>query len=202
MGYDEGLASRPVDGRDPAMTTVAILADIHGNMPALEAVMADSDRLAPREVLVGGDLVGRGPQGSRVIAAVRDRGWPSVRGNHEEYLLGFRHGEVPAEWLEADEWSASRFMSEELSDDDAAYIASLPLSLEPRAGSGLTLVHGSPRSTNEGLGPWCSDSHLDGAVAAAGGGLLVCAHTHRPMRRRLRHGEVVNVGSVGLPFHE
>ena len=61
------------------MTTLAVFADIHGNIPALQAVLDDIDRLAPDEVLVGGDLVGRGPQGSRVIAAVRER-FPLVIG--------------------------------------------------------------------------------------------------------------------------
>ncbi len=72
------------------MHKIAVLADIHGNLPALEAVLADIDAQRPDEVLVGGDLVGRGPQGSAVVRCIRERGWRAVRGNHEDYLLGFR----------------------------------------------------------------------------------------------------------------
>ncbi len=183
------------------MPRIAILADIHGNFPALEAVVADIEREAPDEVLVGGDLVGRGPQGSRVVAAIRDRGWPSIRGNHEEYLLDFRRRRVPPEWHQAAEWSASRWMAAELSAEDLEYIEALPFSLEPGGATGLTLIHGSPRSVNEGLGPWTSDAKLGRHLSASGAAMLVCGHTHRPMHRALAGGEVVNVGSVGLPFN-
>ncbi len=183
------------------MPRIAILADVHGNYPALEAVVADIERQAPDEILVGGDLVGRGPEGSRVVRAIRDLGWPSIRGNHEEYLLDFRHQRVPAEWHETEEWAASRWMAAELAPEDADYIAALPFSLAPEHASGLTLIHGSPRSVNEGLGPWTSDGKLGRHLAASGATMLVCGHTHRPMHRTLPGGEVVNVGSVGLPFN-
>ena len=78
------------------MGSIAILADVHGNVPALEAVLADLERHPVDEVLVGGDLVGRGPQGRRAVAMIRATGWPCVRGNHEDYLLGFRHRRVPS----------------------------------------------------------------------------------------------------------
>ncbi len=183
------------------MPRIAILADVHGNFPALEAVLADIDREAPDEVLVGGDLVGRGPEGSRVVRAIRERGWPSIRGNHEEYLLDFRRGRVPSEWHETEEWAASRWMAAELATEDVDYIAALPFSLAPAGGEGLTLIHGSPRSVNEGLGPWTSDGKLGSHLAACGAAMLVCGHTHRPMHRVVSGGEVVNVGSVGLPFN-
>ena len=93
------------------MTRLAVLADVHGNMPALEAVIEDIESHGVDEVLVGGDLVGRGPEGSLVTRRIRELGWPSIRGNHEEYVLTFRKGEVPADWLEAKEWAAARWMA-------------------------------------------------------------------------------------------
>ena len=77
------------------MSRVAIISDVHGNVPALEAVLEDLERRPVDEVIVGGDLVGRGPEGSKVVARIRATGWPNVRGNHEDYLLGFRRGRVP-----------------------------------------------------------------------------------------------------------
>ncbi|MDX1503073.1 MAG: metallophosphoesterase family protein [Thermoanaerobaculia bacterium] len=183
------------------MTTVAIVADIHGNVPALEAVISELARLEPDEVLVGGDLVGRGPQGSRVVRRVRELGWRSILGNHEEYLLDFHHRRVPEAWWHAEEWSAARWMAAELDEESAAYIASLPFSARPAAAPGLLLVHGSPDSTNEGIGPWTSDRDLARHLAGVPEPLLVCAHTHRPLHRRRPEGELVNVGSVGLPFN-
>lgn len=180
---------------------VAILADIHGNMPALRAVLTDIEHIEPDEVLVGGDLVGRGPQGSAVIAEIRERGWRSIRGNHEEYLLGFRNKEVPPDWLHLDEWSAARWMAAELTEADVKYLSSLPFSTHCVSAPGLLLTHGSPKSTSDGLGPWTRDSKLDELLHSIHESVLVCGHTHRPMVRKPKHGLVVNVGSVGLPFN-
>ena len=184
------------------MTRVAVLADIHGNIPALDAVVADVALQEVDEVLVGGDLVGRGPQGSHVIRRVRQLGWPSVRGNHEDYLLTFRRGEVPPGWLEADEWSASRWMAEELVDDDVPYMESLPFSIRSQTLPRLYLVHASPRSNNDGIGPWTSPRRMQRHLAAIEASVLVCAHTHRSLHQRFPEGHVVNVGSVGLPFNK
>ncbi len=180
---------------------IAVIADIHGNVAALEAVLADFDRRTPDEVLVGGDLVGRGPEGSKVVQRIRELGWRGVRGNHEDYLLSFRRQEVPERWLHDDEWSASRWMASELSDQDIDYIAALPFSLQSRQAPGLCLVHGSPQSNNDGLGVWSTGRQLEEHLGRIDGNLLICAHTHRPMCRRLTGGQVVNVGAVGLPFN-
>lgn len=180
------------------MTRIAILADIHGNVPALEAVLDDLAGRAVDEVLVGGDLVGRGPEGSRVVRRIRELGFPAIGGNHEDYMLDFRRGDVPEEWLESPEWSASRWMAAELDEGSAAYIEALPFSLERQD---LRLVHGTPRSNREGIGPWTAEGDLDEHLAAVDEGVLVCAHTHRPLIRERGAGMAVNVGSVGLPFN-
>ena len=183
------------------MTRLAVLADIHGNIPALDAVIRDIDSQAVDEVLVGGDLVGRGPQGSRVIERILQRGWSSVRGNHEDYLLTFRRGEVPDDWLEADQWSASRWMAAELTPADVETIAALPLALRSRALPQIRVVHASPSSNNDGIGPWTSETTLRRHFDAIPESVLVCGHTHRPLHHRFDDGQVVNVGSVGLPFN-
>lgn len=182
-------------------TKIAIFADVHGNLPALEAVLADIERQAPDEVLVGGDLVGRGPQGSAVVREIRRRSWRTIRGNHEEYLLSFRNKEVPPEWLHLEEWAASRWMAAELSEDDVEYLGALPFSARSDSIPVLLLTHGSPIATSDGLGPWTRSSKLDRLLDGIEESVLVCGHTHRPMVRELDHGLVVNVGSVGLPFN-
>lgn len=183
------------------MARIAVLADIHGNVPAFEAVLADLAKEQPDEILVGGDLVGRGPQGSAIASRVRRLGWRSVKGNHEDYMLDFRAGRVPPSWLFVEEWSASRFMANELSPEDASYIEALPFSLASALEPDLRLVHGTVESANEGLGTWTSEAEVARQLGLVEEGLLVCAHTHRPMERRLPGGLVVNVGSLGLPFN-
>lgn len=180
------------------MTRVAVLADIHGNVPALEAVMADLMRQGVDEVLVGGDLVGRGPEGRAVVEIVRSRGWRSVRGNHEDYLLGTRA--APADDAADDIVRGTRWMADELDDDAAAYLAALPDSLVAASAPELRVVHGSPRSNRQGIGPWTSPELLRALYDEVAEPILLCAHTHRPLVHRLDGGLVVNVGSVGLPF--
>lgn len=180
------------------MARIAVIADIHGNVPALEAVLGDLASQQVDEVLVGGDLVGRGPQGSRVVRRIRELGLESIGGNHEDYLLTFRRGEVPPEWHEAEEWAASRWMAAELSSDDAAYIAELPFAITR---PGLRLVHGTPRSNREGIGPWTGEQQLASYLGEVPEPVLVCAHTHRALVLETEGRLVVNVGSVGLPFN-
>ena len=183
------------------MSRVAVFADVHGNMPALEAVLADIAGQRVDEVLVGGDLVGRGPEGSRVVRRIVAEGWRCVRGNHEDYLLGFRYKRVPEKWWTLPEWSAARWMAAELSEADVRYIDALPLTLTSRLEPDLRLVHASPVSTREGLGSWTEEARLREHLAQQKEGLLVCAHTHRPMVRPVGEGLVVNVGAAGLPFN-
>lgn len=179
---------------------IAILTDIHANLPALEAVVGDLRELTVDQVWVGGDLVGRGPQGSAVVRRIRELGWPCVRGNHEDYLVSFRNGDVPESWHHEGQWAASRWMAAELEPSDVSYIAGLPFSWSwPEAG--ITLVHGSTVSNCDGLGPWTADARLEAELAAVGGGVLVCGHTHRPLCRGVAGGVVVNAGAVGLPFN-
>jgi len=185
-------------GVSASRESIAVVSDVHGNVPALEAVLDDLAGRGVDEVLVGGDLVGRGPQGSRVVKRIRGLGFPAIKGNHEDYLLDFRHGRVPEEWLEGEEWAASRFMAAELDPDDAAYVAALPFSLTR---PGLFLVHGSPRSNREGIGPWTDTDELEELLDGLPEELLVCAHTHRPLERAAAGRRAVNVGSVGLPFN-
>ena len=180
------------------MTRIAILADIHGNVPALEAVLDDITGQAVDEVLVGGDLVGRGPEGSKVLKRIRELGLEAIGGNHEDYLLDFRRGKIPDDWRGADEWAAARWMAAELDDEDVRYIAELPFSL---GRPGLRLVHGTPRTNREGIGPWTGDEALSAYSREVEEPVLVCAHTHRPMLREVADGLVINVGSVGLPFN-
>lgn len=183
------------------MSRIAVLADIHGNVPALEAVLADIAAQEVDEVLVGGDLVGRGPEGTRVVERIAGLGVAVIGGNHEDYLLGFRRREVPEEWLHAEQWAASRWMAAELSDEAAAWIDGLPFSVVAETAPDLRLVHGTPASNQEGIGPWTREDEIDRYLEAVAEPLLVCAHTHRPLERRRGGRLVVNVGSVGLPFN-
>lgn len=183
------------------MTRIAIFADIHANMPALRAVIEDIRTQDVDEVLVGGDLVGRGPQGSAVVTEITSQGWPCIRGNHEDYLLNFINRNVPDEWLHTPEWSAARWMANELDAHSTQFIDSLVMTMHSPSAPDLRLVHGSPKAYNDGIGTWTHEEKLNEHINAIDESLLVCAHTHRPFDVQLPQGRIVNVGSVGMPFN-
>ncbi len=89
-------------------------------------------------------------------------------------------------------------MAAEIDDEDAAYLGSLPFSI---GRPGLRLVHGTPRTNRDGIGPWTEDRQLARHLRRIDERVLVCGHTHRPLVREAADGLVVNVGAVGLPFN-
>lgn len=183
------------------MQQIAIIADIHANYFALQAVIADIEAHQVDEVLVAGDLVGRGPQGSAVVQEIAERGWASARGNHEDYLLGFINRDVPDLWWEADEWAASRWMARELDKPSQEFIDALPFSIHSEIDPMIQVFHGSPFSHSEGIGSWTSEDRFREYLDAIDGNILICSHTHRPMLYDGPGGLIVNVGSVGMPFN-
>ena len=180
---------------------IAVISDIHGNVPALEAVIEDLQEQGVDEVLVCGDLVGRGPQGHAVIRCVVDLGWRCLKGNHEDFLERIRHSKLRENDLSPSTWPALRWMAQDLTSDDDAFIRDLPLTLTPESDPRIRLFHGTPTSFSRGIGPWTSESELLRHWSAVEENLLVCAHTHRTMQIPVGSGLVVNVGSVGLPFN-
>ena len=186
------------------MTRIAILADIHANPFALEAIIDDLPAQRVDEVVVAGDLVGRGPMGAAVVSRVRALGWPCVRGNHEDYLINFARRLVPEPWLTSEHWAASRWMAHELGQDHVEYIEALPFDLTLPCAPSMLIVHGSPRSNQEGIGPWTTPQELEDlfALVEPERDLIICAHTHRAVVLEVPdRGQIVNVGSVGLPFN-
>jgi predicted phosphodiesterase len=172
----------------------AILSDIHGNLPAFEAVLADVEHAAPDQVWCGGDLAWAGPWGAECVSVVRDRGWPTVRGNTDVWITGDAQGIDGAEERAEVEALAA---AHELSEDDRRWLLGLPLG---HTGPGsILMVHGTPASPFDAPMP-------DGAPAEFEpyenqGTLVVYGHIHRAFMRRLAGGTIVaNSGSVGLPM--
>lgn len=185
------------------MTRIAVMADIHGNLPALEAVVEDMRRVAPDQVIVAGDVINRGPQSKACLDLVREAGWPVLYGNHEDYVLKFEGDNVPEAWL-GDWWLPTRSVAQvELTADDLAYLKALPLYLvvDVLGLPAIRVVHGSPRAINEGLGFWMSDDDLIAAVEMSPEPVVIGAHTHRPFDRRAGRWWALNTGAVGTPFN-
>ena len=177
---------------------IGLIADIHGNLFALDAVLAELQREQLDELICLGD-VAVGPQPGETLARLRDAGCPVVMGNWDAYFLSGFPGsgdEVARMLVEMGEWWAGK-----LSAADRAYIESFEPSLE-RALDGTRLVafHGSPRSFEEFIFATTPDEELEQMLDGCHAPLLAGGHTHFAMVRRHQGTLLVNPGSVGLPF--
>ena len=181
---------------------IAVLADIHANLPAFETVIDHVGRWAPDAVIVLGDVVNRGPRPADCLRLVlerqRSRGWLLLRGNHEDYVIAHaRHG---YSGVEVELYRNSRWTYEQL-DRQVTALQAWPfsLSLSP-GGRELRAVHASMRHNRDGIYPETPDEQLQAQIGPRPPAAFVVGHTHKPLVRRLNGTLVVNAGSVGLPF--
>lgn len=183
---------------------IAVISDIHGNMPALEAVTEDLERWQPDRVVVDGDVVNRGPCSRAtwhfVQAQVRQHDWRVVKGNHEDYVLDCalsdqEHDPPSLKIRQYAQWTYEQLNGEIES------IATLPDDYSVRApdGSLFRVVHASMRNNRDGIYTMTPDEELRTRIEPAPA-VFVTAHTHRPLIREIDETLVVNVGAVGAPF--
>jgi putative phosphoesterase len=186
------------------VSQLTIFGDIHANLPALEAVVADMDaRNLPNRYCLG-DLVGYGTFPNEVIAAIRQRNIPTLMGNYDQGVgnnsddCGCAYTNPAAEALgkRSIAWSNAHTTPE-----NKSYLRQLPQHIPLTLGElRVVLVHGSPRRVNEYLYEDRPESSLERLLDMVEADVLVCGHTHIPYHRVLPSGRhVVNAGSVGKP---
>ena len=158
---------------------LAVLADTHGNLPALEAVLADIQRHSADRIIVAGDLVG-GPKPVETIRLLRSLGSRMIRGNSDTGFVRYATGEAPAAWRASLQYALLRWGVRHLDNDTLDFIKSLP---EQRVVAlpgavAIRVVHGSPRNPSESIFPDQDPAVLDLALAQTTEPVLVCGHTH------------------------
>jgi putative phosphoesterase len=180
---------------------VAALFDIHGNLPALDAVLDDVREARVDQVVVGGDVF-PGPMPLEVLARLAELVEPVqfITGNGDRVVLTARSGgeikEVPAPYRDVIEWCAQI-----LDDEHAARIGAWPATLRlPIDDVGEVLFcHATPRSDTEIFTRRTPDDRLL-PIFEGVADLVVCGHTHMQFDRTIGTTRVVNAGSVGMPF--
>jgi len=177
------------------MARIILLSDIHGNLTALEAVLADARLDETDRVVCLGDVAAMGPQPREVVGRLRELGCPVVMGNTDAWLA-----EPPPAKAAGQEEDWLRWGADQLEADDRAFLRSFAPTVEVPLDHGGTLLcyHGSPRSFNDALLPATPPEELDkllggyAAVTVFAGG-----HTHQQMLRRHRGSMVINGGAIG-----
>lgn len=182
---------------------VAAIYDIHGNLPALEAVLAEIEQATPDLIVVGGD-VASGPMPRATLDRLMGLGERArfVRGNADRELVACFDGKplsakLPEEVQAITAWAA-RQLERRHRDFLASFVERAVLSID---GVGDVLFcHGSPRSDEEILTAATPDRRLQAALAEVEQTVVVCGHTHMQFDRQFGKIRIVNAGSVGMPY--
>ncbi len=182
------------------MRRIALFSDIHGNLPALEAVLDDVDREGVEERYCLGDLVGYGPQPREVIDLIREEGVPTIKGNYDEGI-GSRRGDCGCYYAgdrqRSDGEASYEFTVARIDDERARWLLELPDELRlDEAGVRMLLAHGSPRKINEYLLPDRTERQLVRLADQAAADVVCVGHVHIPYHRSFSRSEALSVGDA------
>jgi len=154
---------------------IGIIADIHGDYSALKTALERLDTIHQVDhILCAGDLIGRGPEQEQVAELIRQRGIPTVKGNHDEWAYGVSSSEI------------------------ADYLDDLPINWQKQYdGYNIFMCHGKPGNNIWGLyRDHVSDTLLNMMLGSLDADVLIVGHTHVPMYIRVANGVVINPGSL------
>ena len=180
---------------------VALLSDIHGNLVALNAVLADLETVSSDIVICLGDVAVTGPQPRQVLSRLKDLDWPIIMGNTDAWLLD------PQPWGGKDQdsqrlsavelWGASLMTQEDL---DFIRTFQPTVMLDLGNDSSLLCYHGSPNSNTDAITPTTPEEELKAKLAGFQADIMAGGHIHQQMLRRYQESLLINTGSVGLPY--
>jgi putative phosphoesterase len=193
------------DGRglSAASDAVAVITDIHGNLPALEAALTRVDELGIESVFCGGDLVGYGPHPNEVCALIAQRHIPTIYGNYD-FAVARDLEDCGCAYVTPHDRELGRrsvdWTLAHTSQGSKDFMRDLPFDLHfPVDGVDVHLVHGSPRKVNEYLFEDKPASLYERLAAGECDPVLLFGHTHKPWVREYGGVLFVNCGSVGKP---
>ena len=187
-----------------------MIADIHANDHALEAVLEDILAQKVDMVVVNGDMVNRGPNNVAVLERLLYSDFPfSLRftmGNHDDLMRKWveRDSDIPVAWFDDPFWQGMAWSAAQIAAAGLIpALCDLPMtqSLKLPQAPSLLISHGSPRHYREGYGEYLTDETLSEILEMHPADILIGSHTHRPLQRRWGKHTVLNSGAVGTPFN-
>jgi putative phosphoesterase len=179
---------------------LATMADVHGNLPALKAVLSDMEHYRPDAVLVAGDLSG-GPDQNETSRRLRDIGAWMIRGNSDTNVLRFAGKNLPVGWLTSKQFALYRWTYKNLSQETTGFLKGLPEQrvVQLDGMPPIRLAHGSPRNPSEILLPGVNKEIIGDILSQLDEPVLVLGHTHIPWMLELNRRLAINPGAVCGP---
>ncbi|HEU0294341.1 MAG TPA: metallophosphoesterase family protein [Anaerolineales bacterium] len=184
------------------MTKLAILSDIHGNLPALEAVMEDMKVFDVDQIVVAGDVVNFGPFSRQTAEIVIEQNWPVIRGNNEYFLVDYKTPRAPAEWNDPLQFAPIAWLSRQFDQQLKRKIACWPDSLNLRFEDAppVLVFHGTPNDPWDSIYWTLTDEEIEKLLSTVEAEFVICGHTHLPLDRQSGRWHIFNPGSVGVPL--
>lgn len=182
---------------------VAVVTDIHGNLPALEATLGAIDAIGVDQLYCGGDLVGYGPHPNEVCRLLAERDIPTIYGNYD-YAIARSLTDCGCAYRDEHDKALGElsiaWTLEHTTRDAKDFMRGLPFDLRFQVGTRrVLLVHGSPRKVNQYLFEDTPTSVFERLARDADSDVLVFGHTHVPWIHEIAGVLFVNCGSVGKP---
>ena len=178
---------------------VALIGDVHANLPALEAVLAHAREREVEAIWNVGDFVGYGAFPDEVVRRLRQVEAVSIVGNYDLKVLKFPHKQE--KWKQSkqpEKWLAFKWAYENLSDESRNYLSSLPQEVRLEiAGKSILLTHASPASNEEPLTTDTPQERMQELAHLAQADVVVCGHSHQHFVRQVGGVWFINTGSVG-----
>lgn len=184
------------------MTRLAILSDIHGNQPALEAVIADLSQFEVDHVIVPGDVISFGPFSRQVAELVIEQRWSVIRGNNEYFLVDYGTPRALSEWNDSVQFAPTVWLNRQFNHRLKTIIGSWPdgLNLRFRDAPPIQVFHGTPDSPWDPIYWTQKDEEIESRLSGVEPNFVICGHTHLPMDRQSGRWRIFNPGSVGVPL--
>ncbi len=182
------------------MMKIALLGDVHGNLPALEAVLAHSREQAVEALWNIGDFVGYGPFPDEVVQLLQSERITNILGNYDRKVLKIKSKLEQWKGKAAEKRLAFEWAYDHLSEQSRQYLHNIPeqrrLQVE---GWSILLTHASPASRKEHLSLLTPKSRLRELAILAGAQIIICGHSHQAFVRKVDQTWFINTGSVGRP---
>lgn len=181
---------------------IAFISDIHGNLPALKAVVDDAKNRGAGKIICAGDVTGNGPFPSEVCSYLEENNITTISGNYDCKVLNvIKQGKSAAAKLQKKKRELLVWTAKHVKKSAEHFLDTLPASLEEEilGGRQLLVVHGSPVSNDDDIYPSVTTMAIKAKLGNAHPDILVCGHTHIPFIKRIGGALIVNCGSAGQP---